>query len=254
MFAEDEARILIAEARAPAELDAMVERRATGEPLELIVGWAEFRGLKIAVAPGVFVPRVRSELLAGEAIGLAADRLAAREVNERAQALIALDICCGSGAIGVALITELEPIELYAVEIDPAAAGCARRNLASTGATVLEGDLYEPLPGELHGRIDLLIANAPYVPSNEIGLMPREARLHEHLVALDGGPDGLEIQRRIAADAPDWLAPHGHLLIETSEPQAPVTAEIVSQAGLDPRVIRSDELDATVVAGSRAGR
>jgi release factor glutamine methyltransferase len=117
---------------------------------------------------------------------------------------------------------------------------------------VYEGDLYAALPDELRGRVDLLVANAPYVPSGEVALMPREAREFEPPVALDGGSDGLELHRRIAGDAPAWLAPTGWLLIETSERQAEATCDIVAAAGLIPEVVRADDVDGTAVA-ARAG-
>lgn len=93
------------------------------------------------------------------------------------------------------------------------------------------------------------MVNAPYVPTDPIGLMPREARLHEPRVALDGGADGLDVQRRVAAAASIWLAPGGHLLIETSQRQAPGTVEAVARGGLTARVAHSEEMDATVVIG-----
>jgi release factor glutamine methyltransferase len=158
-------------------------------------------------------------------------------------------MCCGSGAIGAALVAALERVELYAVDIDPAAVRCARRNVA--GGRVYEGDLYEPLPVELRGRVDIVVANAPYVPTQELRFLPPEAREYEPRVALDGGRDGLDIQRRVIAAAPQWLAPGGHLLIETSEHQAPHTIETVARNGLIPHVTSSDELSATVVIGTR---
>ena len=224
----------------PAELDNMVDRRVAGLPLEHILGWAEFCGLRITVDPGVFVPRRRTEFLARQAITLA----------RQSASPVVVDLCCGSGAVGAALVATLDRVELYAADIDPAAVRCARRNLAAAGQ-VFEGDLYEPLPATLRGRVDILVANAPYVPTEAIGMMPREARLHEPRVALDGGADGLDVQRRVAASAPLWLAPGGHLLVETSERQAPQTVEIFARNGLIPRVTTSDELDATVVIGTR---
>ncbi|MGI8749420.1 MAG: putative protein N(5)-glutamine methyltransferase [Thermoleophilaceae bacterium] len=243
VFAEDEAGLLIAAAPTEADLAAMVDRRATGLPLEHVLGWADFCGLRIAVDPGVFVPRHRTELLVREAVALA--RLAA---SPRA---VVVDLCCGSGAVGAAVAAALDRVELYAADIDPGAVRCARRNIVPGGGRVLEGDLYEPLPPTLRGRVDVLVANAPYVPTDSIGLMPREARLHEPRVALHGGIDGLDVQRRVAVTAPLWLAPGGHVLIETSERQAPQTAETVAAAGLVARVASCEELDATVVIGTR---
>ncbi|MGW6505175.1 putative protein N(5)-glutamine methyltransferase [Nonomuraea angiospora] len=251
VFAEDEAELLVSTARTPAELAALVERRAAGEPLQHVLGWAEFCGLRMVVEPGVFVPRPRTEFLIGRAAALA------RRV---AGPPVLLDLCCGSGAAGAALAAGLGEAELHAVDLDPAAVRCARRNLAAvplpSGGTlagrVYQGDLYEPLPASLLGRVDLVIASPPYVPSSSIDLLPPEARLHEPLMALDGGGDGLDVVRRVIEGAPRWLAPGGHLLVETSERQAAATAEAVARAGLAARVAGSDELDATAVIGTRA--
>jgi release factor glutamine methyltransferase len=245
VFAEDEAKLLMSAASTADELAAMVGRRAGGLPLEQVVGWAEFCGLRITVAPGVFVPRRRSEFLVQQA--------AAAAGNGRGGApLVLVDLCCGSGAVGVALAATLGGAELHAVDIDPAAVACARGNVPSSGR-VYEGDLYEPLPARLHGQVGILVANAPYVPTGELGLMPTEARLHEPAVALDGGPDGVDIHRRVAAGAPLWLAPDGCLLIETSERQASLTAQAVTRAGLVARVLTSAHMPTVVVMGSRPG-
>src|SRR5664279_5171442 len=237
VFADDEAQLLISAAQSPAELISMVDRRVAGLPLEQVIGWAEFCGLRIAVDPGVFVPRRRSEFLVAQAIALA-----------RPTALV-VDMCCGTGAVGVAVTSAKSDVELHAVDIDPAAVQCARRNVGA-GGHVYEGDLFDALPDDVRGRIDLLIANTPYVPTAEIALLPAEARLYEALVALDGGADGLDVQRRVIAGARSWLAPGGNLLIETSERQAPYTIEAFSQAGLVSRVQRDEHLDATVVVGT----
>jgi len=238
----------------------MVGRRAAGVPLEHVLGWAEFCGLRIAVGPGVFVPRHRTELLVRQAATLArqgagpADLTAAparSAASSAGQVLTVVDLCCGSGAVGAALVAALGRVELHAVDIDPTAVGCARRNVAAAGGQVYEGDLYEALPATLRGRVDVLVANAPYVPTAAIGLLPPEARVHEPRGALDGGADGLDVQRRVIAAARPWLAPGGHLLVETSEHQAPQTVETVAGNGLVPRVAGSEVLEATVVIGSR---
>ena len=237
VFAEDEARLLTANASTPAELDTLVARRVAGEPIEQVLGWAEFCGLRIAIEPGVFVPRRRSELLAREAIALAHD------------GAVVVDLCCGSGAVGAAMAAARNRLELHAADIDPAAAHCARRNLPDD-AFVYVGDLDEPLPSRLHGRVDVLVANTPYVPTDEVGLLPPEARLHEPREALDGGADGLDIARRVVAVAPRWLAPGGSVLTETSERQASVLADVVAAHGLTPRIAHSDTLAATAVIGT----
>jgi release factor glutamine methyltransferase len=251
VFAEDEARLLISAAQTPAGLAAMVDQRAAGQPLEHVLGWAEFCGLRIAVDPGVFVPRRRTEFLVHQAAALARQATSPTgQILARLRAVV-VDLCCGSGAVGAALIAALDRVELYAVDLDPAAVRCARRNVATAGAQVYVGDLYQPLPTALRGRVDVLVANAPYVPTEAIGLLPPEARIHEPRVALDGGADGLEVLRRVTAAAPPWLAPGGYLLVEVSEDQAGQTVEILARNGLIPRVASSDERSATVVIGTR---
>ncbi|MFC8513307.1 putative protein N(5)-glutamine methyltransferase [Streptomyces sp. NPDC057257] len=239
VFAEDEAGLILAAARTPQELSGLVDRRVSGLPLELVLGWAEFRGLRITVEPGVFVPRRRTEFLVEQALAQAP------------RASVVVDLCCGSGAVGTALATALGDIELHAADIDPAAVRCARRNVAGVGGHVHAGDLYEALPADLRGRIDILAANVPYVPTGEVALLPAEARDHEPLVALDGGGDGLDVLRRVAVEAPRWLAPGGCLLVETSEAQAPAAVEAFTGSGLTARLATDDERYANVVIGIR---
>ena len=251
VFAEDEARLLIDAAPTPEALEGMAGRRVAGLPLEHILGWAEFCGLRIAVHPGVFVPRRRTEFLVQQAAAvLDAWRLA--QAMAGGPEPVVLDLCCGSGAVGAALAALAGPAELHCADIDAAAVACARRNVLPLGGEVHNGDLYDPLPAELRGRVQVLVVNAPYVPSAEIETMPQEARVHEPRACLDGGADGLDVQRRVAAGARHWLAPGGHVLIETSRRQAAQTADILHRHGLAARVLRSEELGATVVAGAPA--
>jgi release factor glutamine methyltransferase len=238
VFAEDEAALLIAEAGSAAELERLVELRVAGQPLEHLLGWAEFYGRRIVVQAGVFVPRRRTELLA-----LQAERLIR-------PGSVLLELCCGSAAVA-AVLADAVPIEVHAADLDPAAVDCARRNLADGRGTVYLGDLFGPLPDSLRGRVDVLVANAPYVPTEAIALMPPEAREHEPRLALDGGPDGLAVQRRIIAEAPDWLAGPGWLLIETSDRQAAGTARAMAEAGLSAQVRTDPESSATVIVGRR---
>jgi release factor glutamine methyltransferase len=236
VFAEDEAVLLLAAAASAAQLDGLVARRVAGEPLEQVLGWAEFCGLRLAVEPGVFVPRQRTRLLVREAVALASS------------GSVVLDLCCGVGAVGAAVAAVVPSVELHAADLDPVAVRCARRNVSGA---VYAGDLYDPLPESLRGRVDVLVANAPYVPTEAIALMPPEARDHEARAALDGGVDGLDVQRRVAAGAPDWLAPGGALLIETGREQAPATQAACTAAGLTTRVVEDDDLAATVVVAVR---
>ncbi|WP_033289643.1 putative protein N(5)-glutamine methyltransferase [Amycolatopsis jejuensis] len=235
VFAEDEARLLTAAASGD-ELRAMVARRVAGEPLEYVLGWAEFAGRRYVVAPGVFVPRHRTELLVRLAAGFAHGES------------VVLDLCCGSGALGATVAAEVPGIELHATDIEPAAVRCARQNVPGA---VYEGDLYAPLPPRLRGHVDVLIANVPYVPTGEVALMPPEARDHEPRVALDGGSDGLDVLRRVVAEAPAWLAPGGHVLFEAGGRQAPAAAAEVRRAGLAASIEHDDDLGATVVVGDR---
>ncbi|WP_419818701.1 putative protein N(5)-glutamine methyltransferase [Glaciibacter flavus] len=235
VFAEDEAAIIMEAAATDAELASLIDRRVAGEPLEVIVGWAEFAGLRIAVESGVFVPRRRTELLAREAIA------AARP------GCVVVDLCCGSGAIGAAVAASVPSSEVFAADVDPVAVRVARRNLPAE--RVFEGDLFAALPSELRGRVAVLAVNAPYVPTDEIRLMPPEAREREPLITLDGGGDGLDVHRRIAAHALEWLAPGGTLVIEVAERQVEAALELFAVNGLRARILTDDELDATVVVG-----
>jgi release factor glutamine methyltransferase len=193
----------------------------------------------ITVEPGVFVPRRRTEFLVEQALATVPG------------ASVVVDLCCGSGAVGAALAASLDGAELHAADIDPAAVRCARRNLAPHGGHAHEGDLFAALPTHLRGRVDILAANVPYVPTGEVPLLPSEARDHEPLVALDGGTDGLDVLRRVAAEAPEWLAPGGCLLVETSERQTPRALATFRRSGLTARTAVSEEMYAHVVLGTR---
>ncbi len=240
VFAEDEAALLIAEADSPDELASMVDRRVAGLPLEHLLGWAQFAGLRIAVEPGVFVPRHRTEFLAQQAIELA--------VAESSGPPVVVDLCCGAGAIGAAVLDAVPHANVFASYIDTTAVHSARLNI--TNGQVYEGDLFDALPVALRGTVSVIVANTPYVPSEAIALMPPEARFYEARLALDGGPDGLDVQRRVAASAPLWLRPGGHLLVEAGEEQAPLTAAVFESCGMPARIIGSEELYATIVVGT----
>jgi release factor glutamine methyltransferase len=231
VFAEDEARLLLDEASSPGELLAWAARRMAGEPLEYVVGWAAFAGIRVAVDAGVFVPRRRSELVV--------------DVAGREPAEVVVDLCCGTAAFGAALARRWPAAEVYAADSDPAAVACARRNLPRE--RVYEGDLYAALPDDLRGRVDLLVVNAPYVPTGSISTMPRDARDHEHLVALDGGADGLDVVRRVVAGAPEWLRPGGRLVVEAGRDQAEAAAALVRDVGMTAVVETDDEIGGTVV-------
>ena len=290
VFAEDEARLVLEASSTPADLEELVLRRCSGEPLEHVLGWAEFAGLRIAVGAGVFVPRQRSRLLVRLAAGLALARdngpthvkgcahdaglapavasapvVGARVVGalvasapEASGAVsgvpVVVDLFCGSGALGAAvaaaLAAEGRGCELHAADIDPVAAEYARRNVAPWSGRVHVGDVFAALPDSLRGRIDVLVANAPYVPTGAVATMPPEARDHEPLAALDGGADGLALHRRVAAEARAWLAPGGSAMLEASAAQARMTAGLLAGVGLEARTEEDEELDAAAVVGT----
>jgi release factor glutamine methyltransferase len=238
VFAEDEARLLRAQARTPAELASLSARRVAGEPLEHVLGWAAFAGLRVAVEPGVFVPRHRSEFLVDRAVAAAP------------HARVVVDLCCGSGALGAAVLARLPQAQLHAADVDEAAVRCARRTVGNRG-TVHLGDLYEALPPSLAGRVDLLVASTPYVPSDAVRLLPPEAREHEPLGALDGGSDGLDVVRRLVAGAPAWLAPGGVVAVETSARQVDAALGALTAAGFEATAFVDDEEESTALLGRR---
>lgn len=314
VFADDEAALILEAAGAdPQRLEQLTAARVTGAPLEQVLGWAELWGRRWTVAPGVFVPRRRSELLVAEAWAHlrgqprtwpptwpgsgATDRDETGAAASRTSVVV--DLCCGCGALGGSVALDLAgagaDVELHASDVDPAATECARRNLvrlavghdpetgrptavghgsrtarptagaqeSRTGrltAVVHDGDLDSPLPDSLRGRVDILLCNAPYVPTEAIALMPREARDHEPQLALDGGTDGLGILRRAIAAAPTWLRPGGTeaagtgsadpggvLLFEVGHDQTEAAEAAVREAGLTPRTVSDDTFDATMI-------
>ncbi len=190
----------------------MVDRRVSGLPLEHVLGWARFHDLRIVVSRASSYPRRRHGV--------------PRRPGRGSRAAPPPSWTCAaaparwvphwpppSAAPNCTPRTSIRP---------PCAARAATSHL---GGHVHQGDLFDALPDALRGRVDVLTANVPYVPTHEVGLLPPEARDHEPLVALDGGADGLDVLRRVTAEAPRWLAPGGCLLVETSERQAPAAVE-----------------------------
>jgi release factor glutamine methyltransferase len=231
-------------------LERMVARRVAGEPLQYVVGWAPFGPLRLEVGPGVFVPRPETELVAERAARHLAER-AARHLAERAarhldaaggrSAPVAVDLCTGSGAIACFLAAEVPGARVLATEIDPGALAWARRNVRGTDQIeLLEGDLDGPLPADLAGEVDVLVANVPYVPVGAIPLLPHDVREHEPRLALAGGLDGLDVLRRVVARAPHWLAPGGWLVCEIGDDQADAAAALLAGAGLVETAVQTD--------------
>jgi release factor glutamine methyltransferase len=241
-----EAGWLLEEAPDPEALRAMVARRAAGEPLQYVVGWAPFGRLRLAVGPGVFVPRPETETLADRAAAhLRARPVPRSEGSGEPQGgapvrPIAVDLCTGSGAIACFLAAEAPGTRVLATELDPGALAWARVNAGRHGVELLAGDLDAPLPPELAGQVDALCANVPYVPSGAIATLPTDVRDHEPRLSLDGGPDGLEVFRRLAGRAGHWLASGGRLYAEIGEDQAGAAAALLAAAGLAEVAVHQD--------------
>jgi release factor glutamine methyltransferase len=240
VFAEDEVDVMLETTSDPQRLDLMVARRASGVPLEHVVGWVRFAGVRLVVSDGVFVPRQRTEALVRAAVAVTAP------------GATVLDLCCGCGAIAAAIAAAVPGVRLWASDIDPVAVRDARENLATFDAVVGVGDLDGAVPDALRGAVQVVVANVPYVPSARIAYLPAEAREHEPHTALDGGADGLDVLRRIAPRAGGWLAPGGWFFTECSRAQAGAATDIVRSAGLDALVHNDDELDVAIVAGQRS--
>ena len=223
VFAEDEAAILLEAATDDAELDALVSRRVAGEPLEPLVGWARFGRLRLAVGPGVFVPRQRSLLLARAAI-----RSARAQVDP-----VVLEPFCGVAPIAASVAAAVPAAEIHVSDIDPVPLGFARRNLPAD-ANVHEGAGLAGVPVTLRGRVSLVASVPPYVPDGERRFVPREAIEHEPPGALFAGADGLDHVRALVADLVGWLRPDGRVLIELHRAQWAAAAEHARTFGWRP--------------------
>jgi len=214
--ARDEAVELLAAARGDrGALRELVARRCTGEPLAWLVGWTRFCGERVRVRPGVYVPRPQSEQLADEALA----RLPRRG--------LAVDLCTGSGAIAVVLGRGRPDARVLATEIDPLAAACARDN----GVEVFVGDMAAALPDEVRGRVDVVTAVVPYVPSDELRLLPRDVVTFEPKRALDGGVDGTDLLRRAILESVGLLRSGGSLLLELGGSEADLLALLLAERG-----------------------
>lgn len=235
--AEEEAEELIQSAHDSDELERMLARRVTGEPLAWITGKVIFCGVDVAVAPGVYVPRWQSEPLA---------MLAARLLPA---AGVGVDLCTGSGAIPMVMRAAHPDARVVATEVDPLAAASARRN----GLVVYEGDLVEPLPAELAGQVDVMTGVLPYVPNDALHLLPRDVQRFEPRLALDGGVGGLEQIAKAVVTSPRWIRRGGWLLLEVGGDQVIPVAELLAAAGycgID--VLDDDDGDPRAIYGRRA--
>jgi release factor glutamine methyltransferase len=223
---EEEADELIEAARDDEErLEALVLRRVTGEPLAWITGAVNFAGRSVKIHPGVYVPRWQTEALVRRAIDLIPDDG------------LAADLCTGSGAIAMALGHARPSARVVASEIDPVAWRCAQDN----GVEVYAGHLDEPLPFELRGRFDVVIAVVPYVPSEEFAYLPRDVRDYEPRSALDGGPHGTRVLVQAVWAGARLLHMGGALLLELGGEQDDALESVLGTAGFDTMQRFSDE-------------
>lgn len=224
--AREEADELIqAAAGDPGVLDELLCRRVQGEPIAWLTGEVTFCGARLFVAPGVYVPRWQTEPLARRAAALLPS------------AGVAVDLCTGAGPIAAALAAAVPTARIVATELDRNAVQCARRN----GVEVFEGWLDDPLPQELQGRVDVLTAVVPYVPTGSLSLLPRDVQAFEPRLALDGGIDGMDLLAEVARRSPSWLSPGGRLLLELGGDQADPMGQLLHDLGFDGLHVMSDE-------------
>ncbi len=217
--------LVAASAEGAGSIEELIARRLQGEPLAWIVGSVTFCGVRVGVDPGVFVPRPHTEALARRAVALLpADGVAG-------------DLCTGSGAVAAVLASAHPRAEVVATDVDPTAVACARRN----GVRALVGDLDEPLPPSLRGRVDVLTAVVPYVPTEDLHLLPRDVLDHEPRGALDGGRGGTRVLLRVAGVAARWLRPGGSVLLELGGDQAAEVATALTDGGLSEIRVHGDD-------------
>ena len=244
VFAEEEAALLVAEVGGGSRLEGLVARRVAGEPLEHLLGWAEFLGRRMVVAPQVFVPRRRTELLAREAVAAA---------RARGAAPVVVELCCGVAAVAAVVADEVPGATVLAVDDDAAAVACAAGQPGRRWHRPRSVTWTPRCRRPCAVAVDVLVANPPHVPTDEIALMPPEARDHEARTALDGGPDGTTVLHRILDLAGTWLAPGGVLLLEAGRDQAAALAAALTREPRAPgprryvEVRTDDEVQGTVV-------
>jgi release factor glutamine methyltransferase len=208
-----------------ARLGELVERRLTGEPLAWIIGSLAFCGIRIRIDRGVYVPRWQTESLAQRAASyLPPDG-------------VGVDICTGSGAVAKVMAVARPAARVVATDMDPVAVACAIGN----GIEVYEGDLFAPLPDELRGCVDVVVAVTPYVPTRDLSLLPGDTFRFEHTLAYDGGVDGLSVVRRVVDASADFLRPGGRLLLELGGDEADILGASLRTAGFDTVEILTDE-------------
>lgn len=216
LAAADEADELVQAAEGdPHALGDLVARRVNGEPVAWLTGATTLCGIKVLVAPGVYVPRWQTEPLARRAASLLPT------------GGVAVDLCTGAGAIAAVLASAVPTARVLATEVDQRAAACARSN----GVEVFEGFLDDPIPPEFRHRVDVLTAVVPYVPTGSLRLLPRDVQAYEPRLALDGGDDGTDLLVQVVRRSTRWLCPGGWLLLELGGDQAEPIGQLLGAVG-----------------------
>ena len=201
---------------------ALITRRASRVPLQHLTGRAYFRHLELEVGPGVFLPRPETEVLAGWVI----DRLRSDGLDRP----VVVDLCTGSGAVALAVATEVPSAVVHAVELDEAAHGWAVRNLAGSGVRLVHGDLVDAF-GELDGAVDVVVANPPYIPFDAWESVDPEVRDHDPAAALWADGDGLVVVRQSERTAARLLRPGGVVAVEHADAQADSAPAVFTVTG-----------------------
>lgn len=207
-----------------ARYDDLVGRRAGREPLQHLTGTAAFRYVELAVGPGVFTPRPETELLAGWGVEQA------RAVIEQGREPVVVDLCTGSGAIALAVATEVPQAQVHAVELSDEALAWAERNLRGSGVDLRQGDLADAFP-DLDGTVDVVLCNPPYIPFEAFESVAPEARDHDPHLALFSGDDGLEAMRILERTGARLLRPGGVLGAEHADVQGEAAPAVFVAAG-----------------------
>lgn len=232
-------------AKARRRFEEMVARRATGEPIPFIKGYAEFRGLELIARPGVFVPRDSSEFLAEQAI---------RRLRRR-KAPVAVDLATGGGTIALAVANEVPKAAVYGTDLSDDAIELARKNAKRLRlrAHFRQGDLFGALPKKLRGMVDVITLHPPYVASGELDELPDEIREWEPVHTLtDRSDDGLGLIRRTVDEAPAWLRSRGWLLMEVDPDRARDVMPVYRRGGFrDVKSTKGGELKVTRVIVGR---
>ena len=227
---EEAAELIDAAGGDPSELESLVARRVDGEPLPWLTGRIRFCGIDLIVRPGTYVPRWQTEPLARRAVQLVPPTGTA------------IDLCTGIGAVAAVIAAARPGARILATELDETAVACARMN--APDAEVFAGHLDDPLPGDRAETADVVTAVVPYVPSEELHLLPRDVREHEPRIALDGGPAGTAVLLEVIARSPRLLRSGGSLLLELGGDQAGLVAPALREHGFGgTEVLRDEEGD-----------